>query len=240
MRRANKNKYFSKAFQLYTTYWLIKRSFSGIYIKGNFVEDDTSGLIVSNHSSWWDGIITFYLSQKISPWQSYAMMSDEGLNQFPFFNRIGAFSVDTSSAQSVRRSLSYSLELLNAGSAVWIFPQGAELPLEKRPLTLQPGASFLMNQAPTVPLYIVTYYYSMSHEQKPRLYIHVNHLKKPDDYEQLKRFELNTLLESSMTLQLNQQRDDVANESTDDYTLMELGYRSVSDWFSLWSGGKRK
>lgn len=239
MKKARKNKHVIRGFRLYNTYWLLKRSFSGIYVKGNFQKNHTSALILVNHSSWWDGLITFYLSETICPFDSYAMMSEQGLDAFPFFNKIGAFSVDTTSATSVRHALRYSTQLLAEEKAVWMFPQGEEQPLEKRPLAFQPGGAFIIKQAPPIPVYFVTYYFVMAGEQKPRLYIDITLAYYSDTAKQEKRHELNLQLEDKLTSQLDRQRQQIAHSQLEEYSTLLTGYRSVSDWFTTWSGGNR-
>lgn len=239
MITAKKSRSFSKGFHLYNTYWLLKRSFSSIYIKGSFSKRDTSALILVNHSSWWDGLVTFFLTQTACHLESYAMMSEAGIKDFPFFRRIGAFSVDVTKPRSVIETLSYSTDLLINKKAVWMFPQGSEQPLEKRPLHFQPGSAYLALKAPHVPIYIVTYYYILLHEQKPRLYIEISSPINPDDYTTQTRKEVNNMLERKMTEQLDQQRLAIANSALSDYSLLLSGNRSVSDWFGLLFGPKK-
>ncbi|MDQ0205755.1 lysophospholipid acyltransferase family protein [Alkalicoccobacillus murimartini] len=238
MIKAKKDQIFSRAFHLYNTYWLLKRSFSTIYLKGSF-NQDSSALVLVNHSSWWDGLVTFYLTETICPFDSYAMMSEEGMKKFPFFRRIGAFSVNAASSRSVIETLHYSTNLLANQKAVWMFPQGAEQPLEKRPLEFQSGSAYLSLKVPSTPVYIVTYYYTMSHEQKPRLYIEISSPIDPADLSNQTRQDVTTMLETKMTHQLEQQRTSIATSSLSGYSELLSGNRSVSDWFGFLSGSKK-
>ncbi|MGN7312822.1 lysophospholipid acyltransferase family protein [Alkalicoccobacillus gibsonii] len=238
MIKAQKSAFFSKALHLYNTNWLLKRSFSSISIKGAFKKEGAGVLILVNHSSWWDGLVTFYLTQTSCPYDSYAMMSEKGLMEFPFFKRIGAFSVNVEKPRSIVETLVYAKELLHNQKAVWMFPQGAEQPLEKRPLEFKTGSAHLATADHNVTVYTVTYYYTMLHEQKPRLYIDISEPVLSHQFNNQSRQDVTTLLESRMTLQLNQQRDKIAQEDTSDYTLLLSGNRSVSDWFNTLSGSK--
>lgn len=236
MIKAQKSAFFSKALHLYNTYWLLKRSFSSISIKGAFQKEDTEVLILANHSSWWDGLITFYLTQTVCPYNSYAMMSEKGMKEFPFFKRIGAFSVDVEKPRAIVETLAYAKGLLHDQKAVWMFPQGAEQPLEKRPLEFKTGSAHLATSNKKLTIYTVTYYYTMSHEQKPRLYIEISSPVQSVQFSDQSRQEVTTLLEATMTNQLNQQRDHIASEDTSDYNVLLSGNRSVSDWFQTLSG----
>ncbi|MFK3937820.1 lysophospholipid acyltransferase family protein [Alkalihalobacillus sp. NPDC078783] len=238
MIKAQKSAFFSKTFHLYNTFWLLKRSFSSISIKGTFHQEDAGVLILANHSSWWDGLITFYLTQTVCPYDSYAMMSEKGMREFPFFKRIGAFSVDVEKPRSIVETLSYAKAKLHNHKAVWMFPQGAEQPLEKRPLEFKTGSAHLATKDKKVTIYTITYYYMMSHEQKPRLYIEISSPIHSHSFTKRSRQEVTTLLEETMTTQLNQQRDNIAREDTSDYTVLLSGNRSVSDWFNTLSGSK--
>ena len=48
-------------------------------------------LLIANHSSWWDGLVTFYLNNAVLKTDLYAMMSEQGMKDFPFFNELGLF-----------------------------------------------------------------------------------------------------------------------------------------------------
>ncbi|WYP28123.1 lysophospholipid acyltransferase family protein [Alkalihalobacillus sp. FSL W8-0930] len=238
MIKAQKSAWFSRALHLYNTYWLLKRSFSSVLIKGAFHKEDTGVLILANHSSWWDGLITFYLTQTVCPYHSYAMMSEKGMKEFPFFKRIGAFSVDVEKPRAIVETLAYAKGLLQDQKAVWMFPQGAEQPLEKRPLEFKTGSAHLATGDKKVTIYTVTYYYTMLHEQKPRLYIEISSPIQSIQFNNQSRQEVTALLETTMTTQLNQQRDQISCEDASDYTVLLSGNRSVSDWFNTLSGSK--
>ncbi|HCV53151.1 MAG TPA: glycerol acyltransferase [Exiguobacterium sp.] len=127
------------------------------------------GLMLATHSSWWDGMILFHLDQTCFRHDPYVMIDQAGLARFPFFSRLGAFSVDRTSFSDIKTSLQYAKAQLQNGSSVWMFPQGEERHQEERPMHLASGATQLMRHADTVSL--VAFYYSYGHEQQPDVYV---------------------------------------------------------------------
>lgn len=153
--------------------WLLKRSFHSISITGaSAALPEKGSLILMNHSSWWDPLILFYLNQTIWKKNAVAMMGEEGLRRFPFFRKLGAFSVDPQSPRSVIESLNYASEQLQSGRHVFLFPQGKETPLEKRPLHFFSGAGYLKEQVPDAPVVSVSFYHGLFHHQMPEWYVH--------------------------------------------------------------------
>ena len=51
------------------------------------------------------------------------MMDEQGLRQYPFFRRIGAFSVNRDKPRDMLASLQYAAGLLQSGCPVWVFPR---------------------------------------------------------------------------------------------------------------------
>jgi len=125
--------------------------------------------MLATHSSWWDGMILFHLDQTCFHHDPYVMIDQAGLARFPFFSRLGAFSVDRTSFSDIKKSLQYAKARLQNGSSVWMFPQGEERHQEERPMHLASGATQLMRHADTVSL--VAFYYSYGHEQQPDVYV---------------------------------------------------------------------
>lgn len=129
---------------------------------------------MANHSSWWDGMIAVLLSKHQIKHQEFVMMNENGLQNYPFFKFLGAYSINTRKPKEVIQSLSYTTELLKKNNAVWIFPQGEETPLEKRPLHFHSGVGWICkNSSHELQLAPVTFSYLFLAEQRPRLYIHL-------------------------------------------------------------------
>lgn len=227
MIKAKKSYLFRFIFHMYNTNWLLRRSFNSVRLKGKFPSQATASLILVNHSSWWDGLVSFYLSQTQLTQDSYAMMGEPGLKRFPFFRKIGAFSIQTNSKSSLINSLHYAVSLLKQEKAIWMFPQGKEQHTELRPLRFQSGAAYLLEKVPEVLIIPVTYYYTFLHEQKPELFIEIG---KPFQLTLKKRSIMTAELEQIITQQLDKQRDEIKLERLDHYRFLINGQRSISDF----------
>ncbi|KMU98291.1 hypothetical protein ACS72_16070, partial [Acinetobacter sp. VT 511] len=92
-----------------------------------------------NHSSWWDGLLLYHAARQTSRGDHYVMMEEQQLQQYAFFRKLGAYSINKESASGIRTSLQYTSELLDSGKRVWIFPQGEILHQEARPIQFRPG-----------------------------------------------------------------------------------------------------
>lgn len=241
MIKANKKNWFFSLFQTYTKYWLFKRSFSSIHIRIDQEYDLAKPLLLmANHSSWWDGMVAVLLSKHQIKHQDYIMMSEDGLTKYPFFKYLGAFSVNTANPKSVLQSLAYTAELLEKKQAVWIFPQGEETPLEKRPLDFNSGVGWISKHSSSeLQLAPVTFSYSFMAEQRPRLYIHLGKTMKNTFFEEDKR-NITALIETTLTQQLDQQRQQLIEQNFSSYQPLLEGKKSVSDWFQFLSKSKEE
>jgi 1-acyl-sn-glycerol-3-phosphate acyltransferase len=227
---AKKSRWFRRFFHFYNTNWLLRRSFYNIHLKGHFPQTDRPLILIANHSSWWDGLISFYLSEECVHHDSYAMMAEEGISAFPFFRKIGAFSVNPSNPRSLIQSLNYARTKLIPHQAVWMFPQGAEEHLEKRPLGFKPGVAYLLEKEPEAIVVPITYYYTFRHEQRPELFIEIGPGLSFKAKMNQDRKELTTILEHLLTSQLDNQKQDIVHEKIEDYSLLIRGIRTVSGW----------
>ncbi|MBP3951103.1 lysophospholipid acyltransferase family protein [Bacillus suaedae] len=239
MIKAEKNKWFNHMFHLYTKHWLLKRSFYRIHIRGCLPTSKEPLLLVANHSNWWDGLIAFYLSMSVCKHDCYAMMSEDGLIAFPFFKKLGAFSVNPAKPRSLVQSMTYATDLLHQNKAIWVFPQGEEEHLEKRPLQLHDGTSYLLERVPHAHLIPITFYYTFLHNQRAELFIDIGRDLTPT-MKSFNKKEKTIKLESHLTEQLNSQREAIITESTEDYQVLLYGQKTVSEWFSAMTTNIRK
>ncbi|GLF90241.1 hypothetical protein Saga11_15000 [Bacillus safensis] len=124
-------------------------------------------LYLANHSSWWDGLIIFLLTEKVSELDHYMMMEEKQLKQYAFFRKLGAFPVHKENLKSVKQALMTAQKNMQDGGAVWLFPQGRIIHQDMRPLELEGGASFLVRQFEQVVVKPVTLHYTFNQFQKP-------------------------------------------------------------------------
>lgn len=82
MIQAKKSALFERVFALYLMP-SIHRSFSHLYGR-NIRPPKGPALIISNHSSWWDGLLFFFLNRRVWNLDVHIMMHERGLKEFPF------------------------------------------------------------------------------------------------------------------------------------------------------------
>ncbi|GEL08471.1 lysophospholipid acyltransferase family protein [Salisediminibacterium halotolerans] len=214
MIKAAPNPYFEKLFCFYTKF-LLQKHFRRIAITTDSYRPppDIPAIYIINHSSWWDAIILFYLNQNVLQLNGRAMMSEDGLQRFPFFRKLGAFSIDSSSPKKIVASLQYAAEELQTGKHVFIFPQGDETPLEQRPVHFYDGTSYLLDKLPATPVIPIGFYHGLFHHQKPDWFIHI------DDpivfHEKLKLKEKTAVLESGLEKTVDTLRERILSGPND-------------------------
>lgn len=182
MLEASKSKLFEKLFSFYNTN-LLKRRFHSFQIKGlaNLLERDTSLplIIYANHSSWWDGLAAFQISQK-AKLDIFVMMEEKQLKSLFLFRKLGAFSVDRENNRSAVKSLKYAIKLLSgSNSTLWIFPQGKILPNDIRPFHFYRGIQKIIQELDRCLAVSITFRYEFLNEYKPQLFANIG---IPEEY----------------------------------------------------------
>lgn len=212
MQKAQKNKLAEQAFHLYLKERLIRKQFHRILYRPDDLP--VPGLMLATHGSWWDGMILFHLDQSILHQNPYVMIDEHGLKRFPFFSRLGAFSINRDSLKDVKMSLNYAKERLQEGSSVWMFPQGEERHQEERPLQLASGATYLAKAARSVSIF--SFYYSFSHEQQPDVYIRTRQIEIPPG----RTSNQTEFLTAAMTRLYDDVRLDAMSENVEAYQVL--------------------
>lgn len=218
MIQAKKSALFERAFALYLMP-SIHRSFSHLYGR-NIRPPKGPALIISNHSSWWDGLLFFFLNRRVWNLDVHIMMHEHGLKEFPFFRRLGAFSIDRSNPKDILASLRYAENLLKQGKTVILFPQGDEYHLETRPLEFHTGVLYLMEKCPEIPLVPVRFYYSMRRDKHPEVWIDQGDSLTLDDIPAGTRHERTLWLQERETAALDQLKKEVLNENYGEFQEM--------------------
>ncbi|MCA0969476.1 lysophospholipid acyltransferase family protein [Halobacillus litoralis] len=170
-------------------------------------------LFLVNHSTWWDPLFIFYLNDRIIQSDGYAMMHEDGLKKHPFFQTIGGYSINGDDRRHVFESLNYSIEQLKDDKTVWIFPQGQEEHLEKRPLDFFSGTALIAKRCPGVQVVPISLYYSLEHTRKPNAYIKIGESIDSNALRSMNRKELTLHFEEVCTAQLNELRKAVIEEN---------------------------
>lgn len=102
----------------------ILSAFRTTVISGNFKDSGRSILLLSNHTSWWDGFWALYLNMKLFKKKFHFMMDEEQLSKRWLFSLSGGYSIRRGS-RTIFDSLRYTEDLLaNRENLVVIYPQG--------------------------------------------------------------------------------------------------------------------
>lgn len=219
---AKKSSLFEFGFNLYLTP-LIRSSFSRILGQGVKIIPEKPVLFIANHSSWWDGLVFFYLNRTVWRHDIHMMMHEEGLKKHSYFRYLGAFSINRKKPKEILTSLQYAEALLKQGKSVVLFPQGDEFHLETRPLDFQTGVAYLMEHCPEVPVVPLNFYYSFGHQQKPELWIQQHPQVATKTLEHLNRKEKTLYLQELCTEQLDSLKSTVISENSEAF--QSLGKR---------------
>lgn len=177
MITAQKSSAFEKLFGVYNNN-LIKRHFSSVRVGGlsniNDKLNDVPLVIYANHSSWWDGLIAYKLSQTLQL-DSFFMMEEKHLKKLFLFRRLGAFSVVREHPRRALKSLNYAVELLarEPARALWIFPQGEILPNDVRPLRFYNGLSRIIGKLKQTQIVPVAFRFEFLNDYKPDVFVKI-------------------------------------------------------------------
>ncbi|QGG46482.1 lysophospholipid acyltransferase family protein [Heliorestis convoluta] len=234
MIEASKSLWFKKLFYYYNAYYLLRRHFHALYLRGQVDPLPAKpALYIMNHSSWWDGLLVFHVVETCSQGDHYLMMDEEQMKKFRFFRRIGAFSINKKEGREIITSLDYGAHLLKQGASIWIFPQGDIYPLEKRPLQFQSGLGQILRQCSQVPVLPVTLYYSLCLHQKIEASFYFgSSIEK--DWGRMTRKEISQFLEISLEKQLDEHRQIICQygrEALPEFSLLMAPGRSTNEYF---------
>ncbi|BCB04385.1 lysophospholipid acyltransferase family protein [Bacillus sp. KH172YL63] len=234
MIKPKKSKSFQYVMGSYLVY-LLRKHFYRIWIddqrKGG--KDGRGNLILVNHSSWWDGLLVFYLNHRMLKEDSYAMMSQKGMEEFSFFRKLGAFSVNPASPKDLVTSLKFAEARLKEKKTVWIFPQGKEEHLEKRPISFMSGPSFLYERNPEIKLTTVCFYYTFCHDQRPEIFIRI--CEEAEAAESQSRKDRTDTFRRLMEKRLDTLKRDIIEGNLSAFSLHLKGFPTSSEWLSFWT-----
>ncbi|MED4127985.1 MULTISPECIES: lysophospholipid acyltransferase family protein [Shouchella] len=208
-------------FRFYVRVFLAKRSFANIYVRvDKKISANQPSLIIANHSSWWDGMIALLLTKNYIKQPLYMMMSEKGLQTYSFFRYFGAFSINPTKPKEMMASLHYAKEQLQNRHAVWLFPQGEEQALEKRPLDFSNGIGWLCEHAPSqASILPVTISYVFADKRKPNVFIHIGSTHPVTSLHGSKH-EKTVQVEKLLTTQLDKQRETIIQNDYSRYTVL--------------------
>lgn len=217
MLEARKNVLFERIFALYNRN-LLKRRFHSFQISGlQTLKIRSAGLptiIYANHSSWWDGLVAFHVSEKLKM-DSFIMMEEKHLKKFFLFRRLGAFSVIREKPFEAIKSINYAARLLKEkpSRVLWIFPQGKIIPNDLRPLIFFSGISKIIEKVGECLVVPFAVRYEFLNEYKPEIFVKAG---KADNFNERSKTKTE-FFENKMSVLLDTLKSEVLNQNFSSY-----------------------
>ena len=155
---------------------MLRRAFHSVRLQGadhlRRLDRTRPVIVFGNHSSWWDGLIEFYLSREVFRFDAYLIMDEEQMSRYSFFRWIGAFSVNRHSPREAVRSLQYAVELFDRPNRLlWIYPQGIMRPNDSRPLDFEGGVAWIAQHLRNPQLVPLAHRYEFIKDQRPDAFL---------------------------------------------------------------------
>lgn len=207
----------------------IRRSFDRVAISAPHGEDwrGLPTIFYSNHVSWWDGWMAFLLFDERWHTEGYLMMEEAQLRRYRFFQRCGCFSVDRQDAREGVRSVIYAADMLRdrPGRGLWIFPQGAIEPNDRRPLRTFAGAAHIARRAGPVRCVPIALRFEFFGEQRPEALIRLGepHIANGQDVK-----GLHAEMDRRLLHEVDGLRQDVIAGATTGYQTALAGRTSIN------------
>lgn len=218
MLEANKSAWFERIFAVYNLN-LLKRRFHSFHISNlDLLVKNKPTIIFANHSSWWDGLAAFQISQLIKA-DSFIMMEERQLRKLRLFRRLGAFSVVRENPRLAVKSLHYAINLLkeNPARTLWIFPQVEILPNDSRPIKFYAGLSRIIENLKSCTVVSLAIRYEFLDEYKPEVFVKINDPEIFNQNNLINYKDLNKHFEKNLTDALDELKQDIALKKTEQY-----------------------
>jgi 1-acyl-sn-glycerol-3-phosphate acyltransferase len=166
------SKSFNRLFKPYAM-WLYRRRFDAVYYKGDYRPGSLDSTVwYMNHYSWWDALTPFLLNELIHRQNLRAIMDEVQVRNYPFFRKLGAFSVDRTNPRKAVQSLRYAADCLTHDrTGLYIFPQGAIRPEMERPIKFESGLAWLYQSCPSIDFVPIVTTMNTRYSDRPRLFI---------------------------------------------------------------------
>jgi len=124
-------------------------------------------------------------------------MEDTQMRDYPFFSKIGAFSINLDVPRASIQSLRYALSSMKREhSSLFIYPEGEFGDECEQNISFRPGLAWLVKRLPFVDIVPVAIHQNNFRHSKPELFISIG--ENIDFYNQLENSELSSLLENSL------------------------------------------
>ena len=101
-------------------------------------------------------------------------MEHKQMRQYPFFSRIGAFSINLEDPRSSIKSLRYAVDSMKRENAcLFIYPEGKLTPVSDSLPEFKEGLSWLYQKMDEIDFVPIVFYIDHSKSDKPDLYISI-------------------------------------------------------------------
>lgn len=179
----------------------MKRRFGSVYIRNSHkIERDKSTLYICNHHYWWDGLTPLILNEFIFYQKARAVMEDKQMREFPFFSKIGAFSINRNNPKSALSSLKYGADWLKTpNTCLFLYPEG-KFSLPHDPIHIESGITKLLEWVPDCQLVNISMYISYQKTDKPDFFIDISGEITHPSYDSKSQIikELNTIMNTNL------------------------------------------
>jgi len=170
---AKESKIFIRLFRIYVKF-LFKRRFKEIWIRQNYHPSPKAKTVYYlNHNSWWDGLIPLLLNEYCFHQKARALMEHKQMKRYPFFKKIGAFSINPENSEMIVHTLRYALTSMERQNAsLYIYPEGKIRPAGTEP-EFENGTAWLHSKLPGVDFVPVGIYIHTIRSDKPELHLQI-------------------------------------------------------------------
>ena len=121
-------------------------------------------------------------------------MEDNQMRQYPFFSKIGAFSINLENVKSSIKSLRYAIESMTRdNSCLFVYPEGKLTPVSDSKPKFKEGLSWMYQKMDGIDYVPVALYIDYSKSNKPDLFISIGKSVKPN--KSLTKSELTNIFE---------------------------------------------
>ena len=221
MLEANKNRLFEAIFEVYNRN-LLKRKFNSLSVSGlDFLINKSLNVplvIYCNHSSWWDGLVTYQISRKANL-DNFVMMEEKQLKKLFLFRKLGAFSVVRENPRQAAASINYSTKLLleNPNRVLWIFPQGEILPNDLRPFSFYNGLSKIVEKVKNCSVASLSIRYEFLGNFKPQIFAKVHQPQLISINQDFNAKKMTKIFAAEMTDSLDELKNDIMTGNLSKY-----------------------
>ncbi|MGI8856857.1 MAG: lysophospholipid acyltransferase family protein [Thermomicrobiales bacterium] len=191
---------------------------------------------VANHPSWWDGYLALLLSRHFGL-RRYLMMDAAQLRRYGFFTWAGCFGVARDDPRDVARAVAYAADCLTReeNSLLWMFPQAAIVPANRRPVAVHGGAAQIVRRAARsgAPIGVVPVAWQLLFrgEQHPEVCIRTGPIIRFNSASSRDVAAVSGVIQRGLTETMDALADDLVGENLTAYRIIMRGQQGVNDRF---------